>query len=320
MASTLTAPIRHTAAGGAVDLTTAGHRLAVAQLAQEVTQYLADRLSLRRFCQFAGDISGAGSNTGRQLYAQIGFGQTASSLSEGGSLSPSTVTVDYTDVQVGERGIEWDETFLAQITGRPGLDLSLEQLAALAADTYEATFAADVASLIATASSSVGSTGVDMSMDDWYDAIYFHHLQDGQDGQLAAVLHGRQIADLAESKRGEPAEWTKATNQRAWTGDSFQGELGGVPVVKCNRITASGGDRHGGMFSARAMRYMTAQAALPRIRGLSSRALIVPDPGIVIDFGSTFGTVTSKLMLYFVYGMSIGDQGQKEIVRISTDQ
>lgn len=320
MASTLTAPLRHTPTGGAVDLETAGHRQAQALLQREVDLYLADRMSLRRFMAYAGDISGSASDTFRQLYADIGWGLLMSSIAEGATLTPSTVGVDYTDIQVGEYAVEIDETFLAQVTGRAGVDLDLEMIARMASDTYEATFTSAACTLMATASSSVGSPGVDMSMDDFYDAIYFHLLQDGQDGALLAVLHGRQIADLAESKRGEPAEWTKMQNEGLWTGSQLQGVLAGVPVVKCNRVIASGGDRYGAMFTSRAMRYATAQAGLSRIRGLTSRALIIADPGIVIDQGTAFGTVTSQQMLYSIFGQVIGDQGQKEIVGIVTDQ
>jgi len=319
MASTLTAPLRHTPAGGTVDLETAGHRQAQALLEKEVALYLAEKASLRRMCMYVGDVSGSTSDTFRELYAQIGFGLSASSLAEGGTITPSTVVVDYTDIQVGQRGLLVNETWLAQLTGRQGKDLDLEMIARMAGDTYEATFSDDVAALIATAATDVGTPGVDMSMDDFYDAIYFHTLQDGQDNSLAAVLHGRQIADLIESKRGEPAEWVKDQNIQAWTGMESQGILAGVPVYKNNRITSAGGDRHGGMFSPRAMRYANAQAALSSIKGLSSRALIIPNPGIVIDFGGVFGVATTGVSLYFVYGLAIGDQGQKEIVGIVTD-
>lgn len=319
MASTLTAPLRHTPTGGAVDLETAGHRQGQALLEKEVALYLAEKASLRRMCLYVGDISGSASDTFRELYAQIGFGLSAAALAEGGTITPSTVNVDYTDIQVGQRGLLVNETFLAQITGRQGKDLDLEMLARMAGDTYEATFSDDVADLVATASSTVGSTGVDMSMDDFYDGIYFHTLQDGQDNTLAAVLHGRQVADLIESKRGEPAEWVKDTNIQAWTGMESQGVLAGVPVFKNNRIYSDGADRYGGMFTPRAMRYANAQAALSSIKGLSSRAMIIPNPGIVVDFGGVFGVATTGISLYFVYGLAIGDQGQKEIVGIVTD-
>lgn len=320
MASTLTAPLRHTPTGGAVDLETAGHRMAQVLLQQEITQYLAERASMRRLCMYVGDVSGSTSDTYRQLYAQIGFGMSAASLAEGGTITPSTVTVDYTDVQVGQRGTLVNETWLAQLTGRPGTDLDLTMVAMLAGDTYEATFGDDVAAQIATASNTVGSSGVDMSMDDHYDAIYYHILQSGQSGPLVAVYHGRQVADLVESKRGEPAEWVKDTTQTAWTGMEMQGVLAGVPVLKNNRITAAGGNRLGGMFSPRAIRYATAQASLARIRGLTSNAIIIPDPGIVIDFGGVFGVATTGVSLYFVYGLNVGDQGQKEIVGVVTDE
>lgn len=296
-----------------------GSRLAAAYLQQKVLGILADRVTIRRFLPFVGDPSGSGSDTWRQLYSQLGPGIPMESVAEAGTLTAIGITVDYRDITLGRHGLEAHESFLGQITGRPGLDMDLDMLAASLLDTYEAEFMDSVATIVATAATSVGTSGSDMVMDDLYDATYFFDLQDGFEGDLIGVVHGRQIADLKESKRGEPADWVKAEDQVAFKAPGFQGQILGANMFKSNRITSDGTNRLGAVFGPRAIAYTAARAGIQRVKGLSSNAILLNEPGIILDWDSDSNGALSKFFANAWYGLAIGDQGQKEICGVATD-
>jgi hypothetical protein len=312
-ATTLTAPWTH------AGFLSGSHRLAAATMRQKVIAILADRVSLRRLIAFAGDASGLGSTVMRSLYSQMGAGIPMENPAEAGVLTPIQLTVDYRDITLGRHGLEAHETFLAQITQRQGIDVSLDDMAAMIADTFEAEFSDSVATLIASASSGVGTSGMDASMDDLYDATYAFDLQDGADGPLIGVLHGRQVADIKESKRGEPADWLKDETQVAFKAPGYQGEILGIAMFKSNRVTSDGTDRWGGIFTPRAMGYAIAGQGINNVRGLSQWAVKLPELGIIMDWGSDSNGALSKFYVNCWYGIAIGDQGQKEIRYFRTD-
>ncbi|MFA5895905.1 MAG: hypothetical protein WC985_03260 [Thermoplasmata archaeon] len=300
-------------------LLTATHRLAAAYLNQAVIAILADRVALRRLLTFAGDASGLSSTVLKSLYMQMGAGIPMENPAENGALTPITITADYRNITLGRHGFEACESWLPQITGRPGIDWDLDTLATQIADTFEAEFSDSVATLIATFASGVGTSGVDASMDDLYDATYAFDLQDGVEGPLLGVLHGRQIADLKESKRGEPADWIKDESQVAFKAPGYQGELIGVSMFKSGRVTSDGTDRWGAIFTPRAIGYAIAGNGIRNIRGLTQNAILIPAIGMILDFKSDGNLATSTLQGNDWYGMAIGDQGDKEGRYFRTD-
>ena len=72
------------------------------------------------------------------------------------------------------------------------------------AGAFESRFMEMICALFSSASSSVGASGVDMSVDDFMDALYLLEIANNP-SQLFAVLHPRQIADLQSSIRNETA-------------------------------------------------------------------------------------------------------------------
>jgi len=313
MATTVTTPQTH------AKLLSAEHRIASATLRQELLMILADAVSIRRLLMFVGDVSGLGTATYRQLYAQMGAGIPMEGASETGTLTAIGVDVDYRDITLGRHGLEAHETFLAQITQRQGVDWSISDLARNIAATFEAEFMDSLATLIATFSNGVGSTGVDASMDDMYDLTYEFDLQDGVNGPLLGLFHGRQIADLKESKRGEPADWIKDESQVAFKAPGYQGELLGVSMFKSNRVTSDGTDRWGAAWTPRAIAYTIAQSGISNIRGLSQWAVLIQELGLILDWASDSNGALSKFFANTHYGMSIGTQGQLEGRYFQTD-
>lgn len=299
---------------------TANHRLAAATLRQKVIAILADRVSIRRFLTYAGDGSGMGSAVLRSLYSTMGASIAMQSLTEVEAMTPVDLTTNVRDITLGRHGVEAHESWLARVTERDGIDMSLDVLASLIAETWEAEFMDSIATLVATASSTVGTSGVDASMDDIYDATYLFDLQDGAEGPLIGLLHGRQIADIKESKRGEPAEWIRDEAQVAFKAPGYQGTLLDIAMFKSNRITSDGTDRKGAIFTPRAIAYSVATSGVARVAtGLSQWAFMIPEIGLICDFGADQNTAKQKFFAQGWYGAAIGEEGQKEIVGVVTD-
>lgn len=302
---------------------TAEHRLAVSLLNKEVQLIMANHVTLRRVgCQFFGDMDGAGADTFRALYANMGWGISFESVGENDSLTPISLTVLNAEIALGRFGLAIDETYLAQITARPGKDAGIEMVAAGAALSWEATFQDALATVIQDADTDVGTPGADAAMDDVYDVTYEFDQEDGADGPLIGMFHGRQIADIKESKRGEPGEWIKDESQLEFKSSGFQGQLVGISMFKDNRVAASGGDRHGAVWMPGAIGYTIAgSAALARVAAKLGDAMVVTDPAMIVQWDSTSRDAETNLNINAYFGLEImEDEGQRKLRGFVTDE
>jgi hypothetical protein len=298
------------------------HRLEALYAAGRVQLIMADMVSLRRFCDFIGDVSGSGTDTLRVLYGGWGPHLTFETLAEGvGTATAKNLSLDYADIDVDYRALEVTQSFKARLTERSG-DVGLDTVIDGAVQSWEATFTNELCSLFPSLTTIVGTSGVDASMDDFYDATFEFDLEDGADGPLVGALHGRQIADLKTSKRGEPAEWIKDESQLAFKAPGFQGNLLGVDVIKTNRVTAAGGNRLGAIWMPGTFGYDVggAEGLLKLIRGAADW-MIMGDPPILIVWGRNDNGGILKVNMHTVFGMGIlGTQGQRKGVQFRTDQ
>jgi hypothetical protein len=124
-----------------------------------------------------------------------------------------------------------------------------------------------------------GSTGVDMSVDDFYSAQFALTLA-SVPGPYIAVLHPRQLADFQSSLRAEygATQFVQATQDMLnIKGQGFAGAFNGVDVFVSSRVPTanSGADRAGAMFGRGAIGYVE-----------GSPYPIVGAPGVVTPAGS----------------------------------
>ena len=123
---------------------------------------------------------------------------------------------------------------------------------------FDARFLELVCATFGSFSSSVGTSGVDMSLDDFLDAVFTLELANNP-GEIYAVLHPRQVADLQSSIRNEAANaiaFNSATHDMLkMLGQGYVGDFLGVQIHKSSYVAASGGNRQGAMFSPGAIAY-----------------------------------------------------------------
>ena len=225
----------------------------------EVRALLFDAASIRNSgaLLFGGDVAGMGSDAISLRYAGLDGYEAMNTVADGSEITSSNLTLDTADISVGRIGLRYDLTDLAALT-KLGQDIDVFRLSESMAGAFESRFMEMVCALFSSATSSVGSTGVDMSVDDFMDALYLLEIANNPQ-QLFAVLHPRQIADLQASIRNETANaiaFNPAHHDLMKSlGQGFVGDFMGVQIHKSAYVPSDGTDRSGAMFSAGAIAY-----------------------------------------------------------------
>jgi|7_EtaG_2_1085326.scaffolds.fasta_scaffold00220_6 hypothetical protein len=196
-----------------------------------------------------GLVNGTGSDTGRIRLAGLGGADHFASVAEGSESTDTAVGMAIADIAVARGALARNLGDIAQGTGTSG-DLDPEKLAADMVAGYRGYYNSLVCTAIAGASTDVGTSGVDASVDDFYDGVYTLEIG-GVTGPYFWLGHGRQFADFQESLRAEggAAQFAPATLEMLKiAGQGIAGEFMGVVFVKSSDVTSSGGNRHGAMF------------------------------------------------------------------------
>jgi hypothetical protein len=239
-------------------LNTAGLRMDL-MIENEVRALLFDAASLRTSgaLVFAGDIAGMGSDTISLRYASLDGYDPMADVADGSEITSSNLTYADEQISVGRIGLRYDLTDLAALT-KLGNDVDVFRLAESMAGAFESKFMTMVCATFPSFNTSVGSSGVDMSVDDMMDAIFALELENNP-SQLFAVLHPRQIADLQASIRNETGNaiaFNPAQHDLVKAvGQGVVGDFLGVQIHKSAYVSESGGNKRGAVFSAGALGY-----------------------------------------------------------------
>ena len=172
-------------------------------LAANLRVLLADQASLRTSgaVTFLGSVNGSLTDTLSERFAGLdGYDAFAAASSEASDESSTAMTDASASIAVARMVIRRDISDLAVLTGNGAINP--RRLAASMVGEYEQGFNQLVADAIDDASTDVGSSGVDASISDFFDAIFQLELN-SVPGPYFAILHPRQVADLQESLRAE---------------------------------------------------------------------------------------------------------------------
>ena len=282
------AVLTHTASAGGLET----DLRAASVLSQEIQLLLADRSSLRNTGALTnfGLINGQGSDTVLVRQAGLDGYDTFSAVGADGTdyTTTSNITDASVSLAVARYSIRRDLSDLAELTGMGSNDINPARLALSMVQEAEQAFMGLVASTIAGFGTDKGTSGSDLTVDDWFDGIRF--LQGGANtGPFYALLHPTQLSDLQGSIRSEAGaiQFIQATQDMVSAkGAGFAGTFAGVDVYTSARVTTGGGDCHGGMWSAGCLTY--AEAAP------------------VIGYGDTVSPGGSPLVVEFERDASMG--------------
>lgn len=213
---------------------------------------LADRASIwgHPALVYLGDLSGSGSTVVKQGQVGLDGYDEMAAVAEGSSTSNTALTDDSTTVTIARQALQYQISTLAEMTSSIGLDA--ERLAASMLGSAAMRFTTMIAALSSGFSSSVGTTTVDMSVDDWRDAIITLQLASNDMTRALAMLHPRQVSDLQISlaaETGAVALLPATADLIQAKGPGFAGSLLGVDIFNSGKVpTANAGADRGGMM------------------------------------------------------------------------
>ena len=223
-------------------------------LSQEIGLLLADRTSIRTTgaVTYHGSVNGAGSDTVAVRLAGLDGYDAMASVADGASATETALTDASATIAVSRYALRRDLTDISEATGLGGSDITVQRLAASAVGEADACFMGLVATAVAGFGTDVGTSGVDMSVDDFFSATSTLELASNS-GPYYALLHPQQLSDLQSSIRAEAGalQFMTGTQEAIKAkGAGYIGEFLGVSVYTSSHITSSGGNKHGGMWAA----------------------------------------------------------------------
>ena len=234
-----------------------------AVLNEALHENLYDAVGLRSAMTFYPYNAGASTTmnitTGTRGYAMA----AATSETDGSNITATDPTTGQFQLTIARYGLMMNPTDLFHITGK-GSPLDLDYTISLLTESLDLTLTDLLVGLFSSVAGNVGTTGVNMSTDDLYDAIFYLTLNNNTASQLMGVLHGQQCNDLMSSIRGETGPMQFRTDaQRAVglegvrRGDGFRFSFAGVDIHQCNSVATanSGEDRQGSIFAPGAFAY-----------------------------------------------------------------
>jgi len=213
----------------------------------------------------------------------VSWGANAmASVAENSTVSNTALTTTNANVTIARQALRRQISDLAQLTSAGiALDVTLDNIAADMVLAYNKRVTTMIAALSSGFSSSVGSTTVDLTVANFYAAIF--GLQLNSADMFTAILHPQQINDLISSLRSEtgPGQYLATSQDQVQAkGPGFRGNLFGVDIfASANVPTANAGaDYLGMMISPGAIGVATATAA-----PIMGSTTILPQSPIVVE-------------------------------------
>lgn len=295
-------------------------RLAVA-LDQALLVTLTDMASIRNVpgaIDFHGTVNGAGSDTTRLRYASLGGADhMVVTAAENTPVAETALTDTSVDIAVVRTALVRNIGDIAVATGY-AQDIDPQRLAIDMVASYDGYFNDIFATAIATASTNVGTSTVDMSHDDFQDAIYTLELA-SVPGPYFCALHPRQFADWQESLRAEGGAtgFSPATAEMLKIrGQGYAGEFNGVSIFLMSDISTAGGNREGGMWGAGAFGYKTAIVDSRSMIGAGSSLAVRMDE-VYVEITRDASAALTEIVGNAWVGLALKEQAR--VVGIVTD-
>lgn len=226
----------------------------------------------------------AGSDTLRVTLDAVPGAYAAASSETSGGQSNSAYTTSKFDLTPARYVRQYQMTDLFGITS-PGAPIDAARVVKKLIDGVTLTMTDLITALFANVASSVGTSGVNLSVDNIYSAMFQLNSQNVP-GPFAAVLHNVQINDFISSLRAEPGavQFQAATAEMlALKGPGFKGSWNGVEFWQSDSVATAnaGADRDGCMFGYGAFAYTMASTA-PLVGAFIAPQDVLIDAGVIL--------------------------------------
>lgn len=266
--------------------------------------------------QFRGTVNGTGSDTSRQRLVGLGHDHMVA----GGEIDDTADTAlgdASVDIAVVRNSLARTVSDTVIFTGFSD-DINPVKIASEMMAAYDGRFNDVTAAAVATAVNNVGTSGLDMSTDDFFDAKFALQLL-SVPGRYFSLLHPRQMADLEESIRAEsgPTQFIAATQEMLNAkGQGFQGSWLSIDIFASSDVSAAGGNREGGMWGPGALAYKTGIVDARSFIG--TNGVVVQQGEVLVEIGRIIGGGRVRIVGDAHFGISVIEQNR--LVGIVTDQ
>jgi len=250
-----------------------------------------------------GNIVGSGSNVIQTPIVGLDGYDTRSSPADGAAVSNTALTETNANITVARRALQYSISDLANLTDSVGLNV--QRLAQSMVGSAQMTFQSLLCDVTDGFTSTVGTSGVDMTVDDFFSAQFTLTLA-SVPGPYICILHPRQLADLQSSLRAEagPNQYVAATQDMlSIKGQGFSGMFNGVDIFVSSKVPTAnaGADRAGGMFGYGAVGY--AEGSPFAITGAGGIVAPAGTP-IVVEFERDASSALTKIIGNYYVGVA----------------
>lgn len=286
-------------------------------LNSSIWDLLFDRTDLRQICLKVADLGASGSAVSKTSQVNFGTAMAAANADEVTAAGNTALPDSNLSLTVAQQIIAYELSDLMQVTGGAG-NLGMEQLARAVADAYIVRFTGLACTAGAGFTATVGSTGVDLTMDDIYAAI-FQLEQSVNNPPFSAVLYPTQFTDMQESLRSEGGALSfhaPTADMLAIKGQGYKGNFLGVDFYTSDQVPDDNGgaDSAGFMMAGGGLAYVEASA-----RGIMPGATMAPAQSpVYAEFDRVADPGLSRIVAHAFVGVGVGEDARG--VAIITDR
>jgi hypothetical protein len=287
-------------------------------LANYLHTKLYDPVGLRTLMQYV-PAPGMGSTVTNVTTLTRGSVMAAASTEISGGASNTALTSGNYDLTVARYLLKIQATDLFQMTG-PNGGLNVGTVLSILAESLDLTITDLCVAAFANVAGNVGTSGADLTVSDFYDAIYYLNLQNNSAEGLAAVLHNVQVNDLMDSVRAEvgPAAWrTDFQGLLTAGGTGFRAQFAGVGIYQSDSCASvnTNADRRGCMFAPGAFAYQLGRIDLGLM--VNPADIVVQTPEMFVERDRDAGNAMTSFIVNSYPAVS--EQEDLRAVRITTD-
>ena len=287
----------------------AGSLRAAEILNSSIWDLLYDGTDLRSICIKIADLGGSGSAVSKTAQVNLGTSMAAANADETTAAGNSALPVSSLSLTVAQQIISYELSDLMQVTQGAG-NVGMDTLARAVAEAYVLRFT----NLACTAGSgftnTVGTTTVDLTMDDFYAAI-FQLEQTANNVPFSCVLYPTQFTDLQESLRSEggAVSFMPATAAALEAkGQGYKGNFLGVDIWTSDQVpdANASADSAGFMMSGGGIAYVEASA-----RGIMPGATMAPAQSpVYAEFDRVADPGLSRIIAHAFVGVGISEDSK----------
>lgn len=289
-------------------------------LSMESDLVLADRFSLwgHPAIMYAGNATTRGSTTVKVPIPSLNGVDRMAGVAEGSSVGNTALTLTSATITIARQSLARSIHDLAELTDPDGT-INVQAFVIDMVGAAAMRFQEMIANVADDFTSTVGSTGSDLTVDNWFTG-QFTLTQASASQQRLGMLYPTQLTDLQNSSRSETGTFEYRMDTQSFLeakGQGFAGEFVGTPIVASSLVPTanSGADSAGALMAYGAIGY--ADGTPGAIRG-AGEVVFPAGQRIFVEISrDARGALTDVVGNYYV-GVSIIQDGKG--VSIITDR